>query len=88
MLDLYQCVLIHHLHVELPPKLPWIPFSISPVGSIVEQLFYGAVYGDPVASSGLAAVISSQVIGTPHSIWVSLGCWIDLLDWLVWVCLV
>lgn len=87
MLDLYHCVLILHLNAELPPKLPCITFYISPGGYILEQLLDMTFYGDPVGSSHLPAVISSQRIQTPHSLWFYFEFFISLFDWFAWVCL-
>lgn len=72
-------LLILHLNVELPPKLPCITFYFSPVGYVLEQLLYVAFYGDPVGSSHLPAVISSQLTLTPHSLWFYLGFFICLI---------
>ena len=48
-------------------------FYLSPVGYILEQLLYVAFDGDPVGSSHLPAVISSQLKPNPHSLWFYLG---------------
>lgn len=85
MLDLDHCVPIIHLHAELPPKLTWITFYSSPVGYILEQLLDVPFYGDPVGSRHLPAVISSQLILTPHSLGFYLKVFIYLFHWFLWV---
>lgn len=85
MLGLDHCVPIIHLHAELPPKLTCITFYSSPVVYNLEQLLDVPFYGDPVGSRHSPAVISSQLILTPHSLGFYVEVFIYLFHGLVWV---